>query len=227
MGQAHHPELPPSPDPSQISPRPGSKPVQAYHPFTRTPQVLNRMKPTVAAIPLLLSAGTTQVYAEKIYIDKVPGYSQLPPCAEVPVSTIVRDMERGCGDGGRYTSFSCFCTASSSKFASIISTAVAARCAASGIASQGAGAALRAIITALPTLAAPTLAAPTLAAATATPAISSSVPTDTAVANSTDYSPVWPPTAPVPFPTAAGARVGVVKILPWACGAALALAVLM
>ncbi|KAK0717535.1 hypothetical protein B0T26DRAFT_298961 [Lasiosphaeria miniovina] len=191
------------------------------------------MKLTVA-IPVLLGAGTTQVYAQKIYIDKAPGYAELPPCAKVPVSTIVRDMKRGCGDGGRYTSFSCFCTASSSKFASVIGTDVAARCAASGIASQGLVAALsvfdsycRVLSTGATTTAPATLAAPTLAAATATPAISSSIPTDTAVANGTIYSPVRVPTAPVPSPTAAGARVGAVKILPWACGAALALAVLM
>lgn len=99
------------------------------------------MKPT-ATIPLLLGAGAAHVRAQKIFIDRAPGYAQLPPCAVVPLSTIVRNMEKGCGDGGHYTSFSCFCTASSARFASAISTDVAARCAASGIASQGAGAAL-------------------------------------------------------------------------------------
>jgi hypothetical protein len=37
-------------------------------------------------------------------------------------------MVSGCGDGGRTTSYSCFCTRSSSRFANIIATAVAKEC---------------------------------------------------------------------------------------------------
>lgn len=62
------------------------------------------------------------------YLDQADGYSALPSCAEVPISSIVRDMVSGCGDGGRTTSYSCFCTASSDRFSNIIATAVAKNC---------------------------------------------------------------------------------------------------
>ncbi|KAH0440900.1 hypothetical protein CcaCcLH18_02243 [Colletotrichum camelliae] len=62
------------------------------------------------------------------YLDQADGYSALPSCAEVPISSIVRDMVSGCGDGGRTTSYSCFCTASSERFSNIIATAVAKNC---------------------------------------------------------------------------------------------------
>ncbi|KAF0327764.1 hypothetical protein GQ607_004973 [Colletotrichum asianum] len=62
------------------------------------------------------------------YLDQADGYSALPSCAEVPVSSIVRDMVSGCGDGGRTTSYSCFCTASSDRFSNLIATAVAKNC---------------------------------------------------------------------------------------------------
>jgi hypothetical protein len=67
--------------------------------------------------------------AQSIFINKVPDYSSLPSCAEIPLSTIVRNMEQGCGDGGKTTSYSCFCTASSAMFSSKISKAVASECA--------------------------------------------------------------------------------------------------
>ncbi|KAF5506368.1 hypothetical protein CGCS363_v004049 [Colletotrichum siamense] len=62
------------------------------------------------------------------YLDQAAGYSALPSCAEVPISSIVRDMVSGCGDGGRTTSYSCFCTASSDRFSNLIATAVAKNC---------------------------------------------------------------------------------------------------
>ncbi|KAK5651887.1 hypothetical protein OQA88_11546 [Cercophora sp. LCS_1] len=63
-----------------------------------------------------------------IYIDLVPGYKNLSICAEYPLSTMVRNMWNGCGDGSQLTSFSCFCTDSYSKFSWDISTAVVAGC---------------------------------------------------------------------------------------------------
>ncbi|KAK8031843.1 hypothetical protein PG990_001577 [Apiospora arundinis] len=66
--------------------------------------------------------------AQQIFINNLPGYQALPPCAESPVNTIVRIMSSGCGDNKRTTSYSCFCTASSAKFVSIISKEVAKRC---------------------------------------------------------------------------------------------------
>ena len=65
---------------------------------------------------------------QHVFINQVPEYSSLSSCAEVPLSTIVRDMEQGCGDGGKTTSYSCFCTASFSKFSEKISKAVASDC---------------------------------------------------------------------------------------------------
>lgn len=63
-----------------------------------------------------------------IYIDLVSGYKNLSDCAETPLSRIVRNMESGCGDGAKLTSYSCFCTNSYSKFSWDISTAVVTNC---------------------------------------------------------------------------------------------------
>ena len=77
---------------------------------------------------LLVSFVISQALSQSIYINNVPGYSALPPCAEVPLSLIVRDMVDGCGDGGHITSYSCFCTASSSHYDQVISSSVASSC---------------------------------------------------------------------------------------------------
>ncbi|KAK3984758.1 hypothetical protein QBC44DRAFT_385478 [Cladorrhinum sp. PSN332] len=69
------------------------------------------------------------VHSQKIFINQLPEYSQLPSCAEPPLSTIVRNMASGCGDGGKTTSYACFCASSSAEFESIISKAVASKCA--------------------------------------------------------------------------------------------------
>lgn len=66
--------------------------------------------------------------AQSLFINSFPEYSALPACAEHPLSTIVRDMVNGCGDDQKTTSYSCFCTDSSSYFASVISTKVASDC---------------------------------------------------------------------------------------------------
>ncbi|KAK1830192.1 hypothetical protein QBC39DRAFT_331737 [Podospora conica] len=81
---------------------------------------------TLVASTALLHA----IHAQKIYIDTVPEYAQLPACAEAPLSTLVRDMEPPgkCGDNGKETSFSCFCGTSSTVFNSYISEAVSSRC---------------------------------------------------------------------------------------------------
>ncbi|KAI0901156.1 hypothetical protein F4806DRAFT_183139 [Annulohypoxylon nitens] len=65
---------------------------------------------------------------QRYFINTLSAYSALPSCAEKPLSFIVRDMESGCGDHKQTTSYSCFCTASSSKMKSIINSAVASRC---------------------------------------------------------------------------------------------------
>ncbi|CAG8983961.1 hypothetical protein HYALB_00008822 [Hymenoscyphus albidus] len=48
-----------------------------------------------------------------IYINQLPIYSSLAPCAENRLSVVVRDMSSGCGDGNQLTSFTCFCFDSS------------------------------------------------------------------------------------------------------------------
>ncbi|CAI6336566.1 unnamed protein product [Periconia digitata] len=63
-----------------------------------------------------------------IFINQVPEYSSLSSCAANEVSTIVRNMKDGCGDGSRTTSFDCFCSTSSSHFASLIDTRVLDAC---------------------------------------------------------------------------------------------------
>ncbi|KAK8073944.1 hypothetical protein PG994_004843 [Apiospora phragmitis] len=64
----------------------------------------------------------------RVYLNDAPGYAQLPPCAVTPISTIVRDMSKGCGDGGRLTSYACFCTDSYRKARWDISTDIANSC---------------------------------------------------------------------------------------------------
>ncbi|KAK5655130.1 hypothetical protein OQA88_6029 [Cercophora sp. LCS_1] len=84
--------------------------------------------------PLLLLSSITEVSGvsaprpTKIYIDVVPGYKNLSTCAKDPLSSLVRGMRNGCGDGSDLTSYSCFCTDSYSKFSWDISTAVSANC---------------------------------------------------------------------------------------------------
>jgi hypothetical protein len=79
---------------------------------------------------LLLLPFLTKVLSQAtpIYINEVPLYSQMASCAEAPVSSIVRDMYDGCGDHGATTSYTCFCTASSSIFNHKIATAVSSAC---------------------------------------------------------------------------------------------------
>jgi len=72
--------------------------------------------------------GTSAPKPTPIYIDVVPGYKNLSTCAQAPLSSLVRGMQNGCGDGSDLTSYSCFCTDSYSKFSWDISTAVGANC---------------------------------------------------------------------------------------------------
>ncbi|CAI6338263.1 unnamed protein product [Periconia digitata] len=72
----------------------------------------------------------TSISARKtsIYIDQIPQYSKLPPCAENRLSAIVRAQSSGCGDNQGLTSFSCFCLDQSTMMASIISKDVQSMC---------------------------------------------------------------------------------------------------
>lgn len=66
--------------------------------------------------------------AQQVFIDSIPAYSSLDACAVGPLSTIVRDMSYGCGDGSHTTSYGCFCTSSSSYFSAFISSNVLNQC---------------------------------------------------------------------------------------------------
>lgn len=66
--------------------------------------------------------------AQRIFIDAIPAYSELPICAAEQLRTVVKNMEKGCGDDRKTTSYSCFCTDSSSYFSGVISTSVASAC---------------------------------------------------------------------------------------------------
>lgn len=66
--------------------------------------------------------------AQQVFINEVLSYSSLSSCPRAALSAIVQDVKSGCGDRDNTTSFSCFCNASSSHFASVISTAVIQAC---------------------------------------------------------------------------------------------------
>lgn len=64
----------------------------------------------------------------KNYIDTISGYDELSACAVDVLSTIVRDENSGCQDTYALTSYTCFCTDSSSFFSNAISRDVVAGC---------------------------------------------------------------------------------------------------
>ncbi|KAG6363210.1 hypothetical protein INS49_008306 [Diaporthe citri] len=86
----------------------------------------------LATLIALVILFTTRCLADgetKVYINTVPGYSQLVPCAEHPLSTVVRGMSQGCGENAdAITSYTCFCTLSSSYMSSVISKGVSSQC---------------------------------------------------------------------------------------------------
>jgi hypothetical protein len=81
---------------------------------------------------LLLLALAQTVFASgqtKLFINQLSEYSSMADCAEGQISTIVRNMEDGCGDGSKTTSYNCFCHTSSSYFNSLIGAKVERACA--------------------------------------------------------------------------------------------------
>jgi hypothetical protein len=84
---------------------------------------LARVAVLSALLPIVLAAGKTH-----IYIDQIPLYTELAPCAQGRLEDIVRNQFSGCGDDQQLTSFACFCISSSTEFSSIISTAVVKEC---------------------------------------------------------------------------------------------------
>lgn len=70
--------------------------------------------------------------AQSIYIDRVPAYTSLACCAQVPLSAIIRGMVDKCGDNNALTSYACFCTSSSSYVSSRISSLAYKACNSNG-----------------------------------------------------------------------------------------------
>ncbi|KAK7916949.1 hypothetical protein PG985_010557 [Apiospora marii] len=133
--------------------------------------------PTSASGPSSFPWSTPSDWDHKtrVYLDEAPGYWQLPACALTPISTIVRDMSKGCGDGGRLTSYACFCTESRRKARWDISTEVAAQCGGGAAASASARArmvAARAVDAGLTTATATATAVAGAARKTAGPGVS-------------------------------------------------------
>jgi hypothetical protein len=108
--------------------------LKYFFEFFNTHPTLPKMHATTLLFSFIISAPL--ILSQHIFINLVPEYSALPSCAQSPLSSIVRDMDKGCGDGGATTSYSCFCTASSSYFSTLISTVVLVECSESGQASS-------------------------------------------------------------------------------------------
>jgi hypothetical protein len=81
-----------------------------------------------AAIIRAQSSSSSAAVQTKNYIDTISGYDELSACAVSVLSTIVRDENSGCQDTYALTSYTCFCTDSSSFFSNVISRDVVAGC---------------------------------------------------------------------------------------------------
>ncbi|KAK8102964.1 hypothetical protein PG984_016110 [Apiospora sp. TS-2023a] len=100
--------------------------------ITAMPAPTLTLPPTISTSSSPWSTPSNWDHKTRVYLDEVPAYWQLPACALTPISTIVRDMSKGCGDGGRLTSYACFCTESYRKARWDISTEIAAKCSSGG-----------------------------------------------------------------------------------------------
>lgn len=74
------------------------------------------------------SSSSTSIVKTKNYIDTISGYKELSSCAEDVLSTVVRGEYSGCGDTYALTSYTCFCTDSSSYMSAVISRDVMLTC---------------------------------------------------------------------------------------------------
>ena len=93
----------------------------------------------LVALMTVTTSGSSAVPTSN-FIDTISGYSQLSTCAEGALSTIVRGQFSGCGDDGQLTSYTCFCTDSSSVISSVISTAVMTSCGSASASDQASSA---------------------------------------------------------------------------------------
>lgn len=85
--------------------------------FLNTAVIIRRVESSSAAPP-----------KTKNYIDTISGYDELSACAVEVLSTVVRDENSGCQDTYALTSYTCFCTDSSSYFSNVISRDVVSGC---------------------------------------------------------------------------------------------------
>lgn len=93
------------------------------------------------AAPLVArAADSASARVTSIFIDTVSGYDELSTCAEEVLSTIVRAQYSGCGDKGAVTSYTCFCTDSSSLMSDMITAAVSLSCDSSIVTAQASSA---------------------------------------------------------------------------------------
>lgn len=103
-----------------------------------------RLAPALALIlplaALIHADSSSSIVPTKNYIDTISGYAALSSCAESVLSTVVRGEYSGCPDTYALTSYTCFCTDSSSYMSAVISQDVISRCA-TGIASEQASSA--------------------------------------------------------------------------------------
>lgn len=74
------------------------------------------------------------------WIDTISGYDELSTCAEQVLSTVVRDESSGCGDNNAVTSYTCFCTDSSSHMSAVISKDIMSSCPDSAASAQASSA---------------------------------------------------------------------------------------
>ncbi len=95
--------LGPQTEPNQTSPNQPKLTSHLPKP-AQTPTMLPNHPLLFLLLPLTLAQQPTPT---PFYINKAPGYSALPSCAERPLSTIVRGMARGCGDHNAVTSYDC------------------------------------------------------------------------------------------------------------------------
>jgi hypothetical protein len=70
--------------------------------YTTMFEILVVLALLVAFTSIAVASGPTS-----IFIDQIEKYALLATCAELELSTIVRNMEWGCGDGGSLQSFAC------------------------------------------------------------------------------------------------------------------------
>lgn len=115
-------------DSTPFTPSPRSNSVCSQYQHYHTCRTTTNMSALITSSPSVTSKVNGNFVPTRIFINQVPEYDLLPFCAETEVSSIVRNMANGCGDGSRTTSYACFCYDSSTHFNSLIGSHVATAC---------------------------------------------------------------------------------------------------